>query len=101
VIYISRISRHKSVQICINITISSLNPYFGTENANDNRYKEDIVNLLQKNKGAERISLTCKDIAISGIVISRFCCIPLCKALPRDTNRSNNILLDCLKEKHL
>jgi hypothetical protein len=31
----------------------------------------------KKNKRAEGISLTCKDIAISGIVISRFGCIYL------------------------
>jgi hypothetical protein len=52
--------------------ISSINPYFGTENANDNRYKEDIVNILQKNNGTEEISLICKDIAIS-----RFYCMAI------------------------
>jgi len=63
-------------KICVNITMSSINPYFGTENANHNRYKEDIVNIPQKSKGTEGISLTCKDIAISRIVISRFDCTP-------------------------
>jgi hypothetical protein len=66
VICISNISKHKSILMCINIIISSINPYFGTENTNDNRYKEDIINILQKNKGTEGLSLTCEDIAYQG-----------------------------------
>jgi hypothetical protein len=34
--------------------------------------KEDIVNIPQKKGGTKGISLACKDIAISRIVISRF-----------------------------
>jgi hypothetical protein len=36
--------------------------------------KEDIVNMPQKKGGTKGISLACKDIAISRIVISRFHC---------------------------
>jgi hypothetical protein len=33
----------RELQLNLDITISSTNPYFGTKEANDNRYREDIV----------------------------------------------------------
>jgi hypothetical protein len=55
--------------------ISLINLNFGTINANDIRYKEDIVRSLTKSPGTEGISLLPKDIVISHIVISRVYCM--------------------------
>ena len=46
----------------------------GTVKPNDNRYKGDIVIPNIKNVGANKISVSGKDIVVTKIVISRFCC---------------------------
>jgi hypothetical protein len=56
-------------------TVEGIDPYFGTAEPNDIRYKGDIVKHYIKIARTEGISLLPQDIVITKIVISRFYCI--------------------------